>query len=403
MKVKRTPGDFQVEELTDVVPADRGRFTFYRLEKTGIGTFEALETVRRRWNLSERQVSYGGLKDRHAQTLQYLTILDGPDHPLETESFLLEPLGRLSFAYGPPNFRGNRFTITLRDLSPRAIEQARASLASLPSDGVPNYFDDQRFGSVGFGGGFIARAWLLGEPETALRLAIAEPTESDRGESKLEKAILREHWGDWATVKAKLSRSHARSLATYLVDHPTDFRGAFARLRRDLRSIYFSAYQSHLWNRILGRWIERNSRPDQRAEFDFKVATLPIPIGLDPLDASTLSSTRIPLPSSRNPLPVEPLGAICREVLAEEGLVWEEFRVRKLEDVFFSKGDRAAIFHADRLHHTAGADELYPGRRKLTLGFELPKGAYATLVIKRITDAARPSEAPSNPSDHRAE
>ena len=42
-------------------------------------------------------------------------------------------------------------------------------------------------------------------------------------------------------AKARLGRSHARSLVTYLVDHPTDFRGAFARLRRDLRSLYFSA------------------------------------------------------------------------------------------------------------------------------------------------------------------
>ncbi len=95
---------------------------------------------------------------------------------------------------------------------------------------MPNYFDDQRFGSVGFGGGFIAEAWLRGDHERALYLALAEPNPMDRPDTRVEKEILRECWGRWAEAKARLDRSHARSLVTYLVDHPEDFRGAFARV-----------------------------------------------------------------------------------------------------------------------------------------------------------------------------
>ena len=142
--------------------------------------------------------------------------------------------------------------MVLRDLSAEKAEAAPVALGELPRDGLPNYFDDQRFGSVGFDGGFIAQAWLVGDHEQALRLAIAEPNPSDRPDARAEKAILRESWGDWPEAKARLARSHARSLVTYLVDHPTDFRGAFARLRRELRSLYFSAFQSHLWNLLLG-------------------------------------------------------------------------------------------------------------------------------------------------------
>ena len=32
------------------------------------------------------------------------------------------------------------------------------------------------------------------------------------------------------------------------------------------------------------------------------------------------------------------------------------------------------------------ADELHPGRRKLVLSFDLPRGSYATLIVKRITN-----------------
>ena len=62
---------------------------------------------------------------------------------------------------------------------------------------------------------------------------------------KAQKAILRAYWGRWTEAKARLDRSSARSIVTYLVDHPTDYRGAFARLGRELRTLYFSAFQSH--------------------------------------------------------------------------------------------------------------------------------------------------------------
>lgn len=389
MKLKRIAEDFEVEELPLIEGGDRGRFVLYRLCKRGLGTLEAVEAICRRWDLAGRRLSYGGLKDRHAITTQYLTILDGPERTLRENAFDLVPLGRVEQPYGPPHFRGNRFLVVLRDLTDEAVDRALRAVDQLPRDGLPNYFDDQRFGSVGFSGGFIARAWLGGDHEQALRLAIAEPNPSDRPGAKQEKAILHEFWGNWPEAKARLDRSHARSLVTYLADHPVDFRGAFARVRRELRSLYFSAFQSYLWNLMLGRVIDRTTRAEQRVPIDFKVATLPIHRGLDEDQARILAECRLPLPASRTPLPAEGLEReVALEAVAEQGLAWEELRVKHLKDVFFSKGTRPALFFADKLTSAVAADEFHPGRRKLKLGFELPKGAYATLVVKRVTDAA---------------
>jgi tRNA pseudouridine13 synthase len=388
MKLKRLAEDFQVEELPLIAAGEHGRFVFYRLTKRGMGTLEAVEAICRRWNLAGRRISYGGLKDRHAVTVQYLTIVDGPDRALHETSFDLEPLGRLSQPYGPGHFRGNRFTVVLRDLTLPARERAVRALAALPRDGLPNYFDDQRFGSVGTGGEFLAQAWLTGNHERALWLAIAEPNPFDRPGTRAEKAVLRESWGRWPEAKARLGRSHARSLVTYLVDHPTDFRGAFARLRRELRSLVFSAFQSHVWNGILGRWIERSTRPDQRTEVTFKTATLPIHHDLDPEQAAALGATRIALPSARSACPEGPLGEAARAALEPFGLAWEDLRIRHLKDVFFSKGTRPALFFADALTHSVADDEIHPGREKLRLGFELPRGTYATLIVKRLTEAS---------------
>ncbi len=388
MKLKRQPEDFRVEELPSVALGGQGRYTLYRLTKRGLGTLEALEAIRRRWNLSGGQIHYGGLKDRHALTVQYLTILGGPQRPIHESNLDLEPVGRLAHPYGPSHFRGNRFELVLRDLSAEDAERAESAARELPRDGLPNYFDDQRFGSVGFGGGFIAEAWLRGDHERALRLAIAEANPSDRPRVREEKEVLRACWGRWSEAKARLDRSHARSLVTYLVDHPDDFRGAFARLKKELRSLYFSAFQSHLWNLMLARLIERTTRPDQRVWIDFKVARLPLHGHLEPDQAATLASWRIPLPASRTPLPEGPARDLALDVLNDLGLAWEDLRVKHLKDVFFSKGTRPALFFPEHWSFERGADDLYPGREKLRLGFELPKGAYATLVVKRLTETS---------------
>jgi tRNA pseudouridine13 synthase len=388
MKLKCQPEDFRVQELPLVSPARSGRFTFYRLTKRDLGTLEAIELICRRWNLAGRRVSYGGLKDRHALTEQYVTIFDGPAVSIENAAFALEHLGRLNHPYQPAHFRGNRFEMVIRDLArdeaPRALELVK----SLESDGLPNYFDDQRFGSVGHSGQFIAHAWLLGNAERALELALAEPNPSDRSAAKAQKAILRECWGRWSEAKARLERSPSRSIVTYLVDHPTDFRGAFARMRRELRTLYFSAFQSHLWNLILGRMIERSTRPDQTITVALKAGQFPFPRGLDPDQARALRDWPIPLPSSRNPVPEGERGQWVQELLADYQLSWPDLRVRHLKDVFFSKGSRPALVFPERLEALVADDEIHRGKKLLRLSFELGKGSYATILVKRITAGA---------------
>src|SRR4051794_41869484 len=81
MKVKHTPEDFQVEELTTVRPADQGRYTLYSLSKRGIGTLEAVEAICRRWNLSSRQGSYGGVKGPGPGAVQDLPNPHGAQRP----------------------------------------------------------------------------------------------------------------------------------------------------------------------------------------------------------------------------------------------------------------------------------------------------------------------------------
>lgn len=385
MKLKRLPEDFQVAELS-AFGTTGGPFACYRLTKRSQGTPEVIEAILRRWNLARGQVGYGGLKDRHAVTVQYVTVKNGPRRDLHEKSFDLVYLGQAQRAFGPQDISGNRFRITLRDLTPDAERQARTALEQASQGGVPNYFDDQRFGSLGQSGEFVAQPWCLGNYERAVWLALADPNSHDRPDEREQKRLLREHWGDWKTCKGALARSHRRSIVTFLADRPGDFRGAIARVRIDLRGLYLSAFQSALWNRILGQWIRRICPAEGLSDVRLESGAVPFFRSLEPDQIAALRSTTLPLPSARTKLEPGPIADVVTDVLREAGLELRQVRVKYPRDSFFSKGNRAAAISLGQVTEFAETDDLHPGRRKLTLGFDLPRGSYATIVVKRLTE-----------------
>lgn len=392
MKLKQQPDDFRVEELTDVVPGPTGEFALYRLDKTGWTTPDAVAAVRRRWQLDARRVSTGGLKDRHAVTAQHLTVFRGPKRGLQHERVTLTYLGQVAEPFTATAIRANRFTVTLRSLGRGEIERAEAALTEVADAGLPNYFDDQRFGSVGDAGEFVGKEMVFGRFERALWLALAAPYEFDRADAKREKQLLRDGWLDWPKLKTTLPKGHARSLIHYLADHPTDFKGAVARLRPELQGLYLAAYQSFLWNRMLAAWLTRHVPPSDLATVELKLARVPVPVRMPAERRADWNALTLPLPSARaKPAPGEAWADLAADVLKDEGLTLPELKVKGLQKPFFSKGDRPGCVRPAGLGHATATDELHPGRLKLELRFDLPRGSYATMLVKRVTAAGASS------------
>lgn len=392
MKLKRLPEDFQVDELTTVTPTS-GEFALYQLTKQSIGTPEVINSVVDRWKIPRRRISYGGLKDKHALTTQFVTVHHGPKKPLSQRSFELEYLGQVKKAFVPADIDGNRFTITLRDMTVEEVEQAKVAAEDVRRDGLPNYFDDQRFGSLGISGEWIARPWCLGNWERTLWLALADPHRDDRSGDKKQKAILRDHWGRWVECKQALDRSHRRSIVTFLADKEAagkqiDFRGAFCNLNVDLRGLYLSAFQSALWNRMLTRRLTENASPDSIIPFELKSGPACFVTSfLSPWNNSDVPplEDELPLPSARGKLEEGRTLDLLNAVVAEEGLEKRQLRVKYPRDSFFSKSTRKTVIAIPELDFESDDDELYPKRQKVKLAFDLPRGSYATILVKRLT------------------
>ncbi len=388
LKLKSRPEDFEVDELADF-PLGDGPFAVYRLTKQSLGTPEAITAIQQRWQLARAQISYGGLKDKHAVTRQWVTIHRGPRRNLQQDKLSLIYQGQATRPFTPHEIEANRFTVTLRNLTAATIAHLQAALPEVTRDGVANYFDDQRFGSVGVSGEFIAKPWCLGDYERALWLMLAEPNQHDRPDDKEQKRILRELWGKWIECKATLPRSSLRSIVTYLCDHPTDFKRAVALVRQDLRSLYLAAFQSHLWNQLLAHTI-RDGLPAEEC-FPVALETETVPffrrVENEAL-RTTWQSLSLPLPSARLHFePDDPRLPTYEAVTQAAGIELRELRVKFPRDSFFSKGERPAILLPRDLTATINADDLNPGQQAATLRFVLPRGSYATMLVKRLTAA----------------
>ncbi len=383
MKLKRLPEDFQVEELSEFTPQG-GEFALYTLTKRSMGTPEVVEALCRRWRIARHAVAWGGLKDRHSLTRQFLTIRHGPRRDLRQKSFELRYRGQADRPFGQADIAANRFQVVMRDMSGSAAEAACLELVEAARDGLPNYFDDQRFGSLGETGEFVAAAWCAGDWERALWLALADPNEHDRPRDRRQKQLLREHWGRWSEARTILGPAQRRTVVAHLADHAGDFRGAFARIPDVIRGLYLSSFQGHLWNRALARLLRGSCRPEQLAAVTLRTTEAVFPRGLDEAQRQALSTAMLPLPSAR--AKVEgPMKNLLDDTLAELGLPMEALRIRYPGDSFFSRGQRPAMFTPGGLTRQVEEDDLYPGRRKLSLRFDLPRGCYATILVKRLT------------------
>jgi tRNA pseudouridine13 synthase len=401
VKLRRTPEDFRVEEVTDFVIGQSGPFAVYKLKKQGLGTLDAVDAVVQRWKIERRRMSWGGLKDRHAVTEQFVTIHNGPRRDLSQQHMTLAYLGQAPRGFTAADIRANRFSIVIRSLGIEDLASAETALTSLIRDGLPNYFDDQRFGSMSAAGEFIARPWIDGNYERSLWLTFAEPHPFDRTDEKEQKQILRDNWGQWLKCKAELARSHRRSVVTYLCDKPTDFRGAWARVKVDLRSLYLAAFQSYLWNDMAGEFFRQNIPVQDLFEVALKTGPVTFFHRLPDDSRRAIQTASLPLPSARTKLEPGPINDLVTQSLAKHGLELRQIRVKYPRDSFFSKGWRKPVIKVDDVTHSSGDDELAHGRKRMNLSFVLPRGSYATMLVKRLTQ--EPDETEPAPDEIEAE
>jgi tRNA pseudouridine13 synthase len=168
--VKASPEDFRVDELPAYPPAGAGPHLWLKVEKRGRTTRDVVRALAAALGVADRDAGWAGMKDRQACTSQWLSfpVARDPDPAtLAGEGFRVVEASRHGNKLRPGHLRGNRFAIRVRGGD---AARARACAGALAGSGLPNFFGPQRFGAAGDNAA-IGRALLLGEATPEARRA----------------------------------------------------------------------------------------------------------------------------------------------------------------------------------------------------------------------------------------
>lgn len=371
-----------MREVTDLRIRRRpGPYRVYLLEKQGWNTADALGRIAAAHGVPLRLFAYGGKKDRHGHTWQYVTVASDRDVSTAAPGFRLTFLGWSDEPMAPARILYNEFQITVRDLCPAEAQALAGGLERVGGTGVANYFDDQRFGSYDRERGFVMAHALAGRWDQALAIALTAIYPEEHRQAKARKRALRERWGDWQACRALAATAFERRAFDLLLREPGNFQGALALAPAEQRGLWVAALQSHLWNDALRRLLQargwvRYAHPGRAGPYLF--------YGPD-ADLGYLHGLTVPLPGQGMRLPQPEV----REALAGAAAALGLDLAAVARAPGFAASPRPAAVAPQGLA-VAGPhpDERYPGRLALTLRFALPRGCYATMVVKAA--AARP-------------
>lgn len=144
------PEDFVVVERPLVEPSGKGEHAWLYVRKRNQNTAWVADQLARFAGIRPRDVSYAGLKDRYAVTEQWFSLhLPGKPDP-DWSAFSCEGV-EIVYAHRHDRklrrgtLKGNRFQVRLRGFD-GDLTAVEARLQRLETEGMPNYFGEQRFG-----------------------------------------------------------------------------------------------------------------------------------------------------------------------------------------------------------------------------------------------------------------
>ncbi len=396
MRLKQITDDFKVTEVAKPPRKNaEGKYTYFWLEKTNYTTVRALQTIARALRISNRRLHFSGTKDKFAVTKQLVSVMHlGPEKlaKLNLKDIKVTPLhlGKERITLG--DHQANKFEIVVRDLpsdfstnvskksasdnknshfsklaqrvDSQSTSKRMQSIQLRVKKGYPNYFDEQRFSS---NNAEVGKALLQGDIQKAVELVLSKDDES-------EKLVKEKRFRELANHYDK-RHSSERTIASWLINLPNDYAGAFRNLHKKVRMLYVHSYQSALFNRALSATIKK------------PYANLTI--NKESLAIGSTQGKELILPGYKTKLSNSEYNQNLASELKKDGIALDDFKLPRTPELASYGGLRfAAIKPAKLKLGKPVKDELNPGKKKIKITFELTKGAYATLLIKILFSAA---------------
>ncbi len=144
--------DFTVEEIPLYDFTGEGEHLVLKIRKKDMTTWEMLDVLSNHMGIRRRDMGYAGLKDKHAMTIQYVSVLGTHQEKLNTfthDKIKILDIVRHNNKIRVGHLKGNRFGIRLKKVLGVQKDKLDSVLKWIKKNGVPNYFGNQRFGTDG--------------------------------------------------------------------------------------------------------------------------------------------------------------------------------------------------------------------------------------------------------------
>ncbi len=405
-RIRLTLNDFLVEEITPegIIVNDTlrkmsrgdGPFTLAVLKKV---SRDLLPTIAMLQRILDAKISFAGIKDRRAVTYQLVSINRPLLRFIKINSSELWSVGTSKWEIRLGELRGNRFTITIRDLSGENLPPDLSPYLSW----TPGYFGHQRFGTSRPNTHKVGRFMVKGDYDLAIRELLAEPYDGEPSRIYSLRKALKETW-DLESALASFPDNliyEKRVIQSLLCSGADPLRALNALPRRLLR-LFVDAYQSYLFNLALSeRWVGYGLH-----HVDLGDVVAPLDNSLNP--SCPIKATRSNIEKLRRlintrravllmPIPgsnfhIEGINhELYSKILDSEDLSSRDFS--EVMGLTFRGALRPAVFYSYNLELLdRSPDELNPGKTKLTIRFSLPRGSYATVLLRELMKPEDPKK-----------
>lgn len=337
-KIKQLPEDFLVTEESAIKPAKQGKYAYFRLWKREYTTMRAVEHIADFLRIPQKDIGFAGAKDKEALTEQIISVKNGSAKLAETfksDDIKLTFLGHGDMPISLGDLRGNRFGIVIRNLD----------RAPAKTDFIINYFDDQRFST---NNAAVGKAILQGRFKEACGLIDEE------------------------------------SVNAFLAEEPKNFIGALHTIPFRTLQFYLHAYQSLLFNHAVSEYLQCKYSSGELVSVPYTHGKLVFPLKMP-------ANIRFPLIGFGVEYPDAEIEAIYNRLLEQDSLSERSFVVRAFPELSAEGDVRDMVMMVQDMDiGSLEADDLNTGKKRCVVRFFLPKGSYATLVVKRMMAGPEP-------------
>jgi tRNA pseudouridine13 synthase len=378
--IKQESEGFRVSELVDE-SLDISRsydeshhYPLYVLEKQDIDSNHALFEIERELHMRFRVM---GIKDAKAVTTQYAgmeRVMRNPPAELKSRHTRLTLKGFTKHPLEKRFLVGNKFEIKIYNVRSSDLSSFVPQITK-----VGNFYGLQRFGSERLVTHLVGREIIKRNFIQAVELLLSYTTEFDTQMSR----EIRNRCADPRNYRQVLKTlPRGMDIERQVLSALVAGRNAIAALRAVpimIRRLFVQAYQAYIFNRCLSRAVMRDEDllQPQTGDLCFEMEG---PVTFGRIVKYNLNSKTKLVPAIRMAGYTFQPGKgrfenITRAILQEEEVTPKDFYIKEMQELSHQGGFRQAPLWCT---------DFWYERDPLKVSFKLPKGSYATTLLREI-------------------